>query len=350
MVGSEDHFCSTDRREAAALSSEPRLSTVRIVTGKTAAVDQRSWDRFAQACAGSYLSGFLALIGTKARLFGRATLYLLDVHLTEASDEKKIGQIAVFRQGTEFRINDRLLLLPAYDGLWEPVMTSVLRHLGAGNYRYGAEWSTERPRECQIKNIAGVTVKTVRPLLTQAIDFTPFSDWESYWRTVRHSVRYEAKRAAARGVQTTSHILTVAHIYRLVHLRVACYRRKRVPIAPMRWMLRYAWTSLSSASGTIAAFATDGRQTLASTFARRFGSNIYYLDAGSRHQTAGGSWLLLRELTRDAFASAPDGKFVMGTVDFALHNEASAGGLLQARRALRTTNFATSIVMFSFAG
>jgi hypothetical protein len=53
-------------------------------------------------------------------------------------------------------------------------------------------------------------------------------------------------------------------------------------------------------------------------------------------------------LLRRAYERSPQGKFVMGYVDYATHDDEKSGGLLRSRNACRITDFPTSVLNFDF--
>jgi hypothetical protein len=59
--------------------------------------------------------------------------------------------------------------------------------------------------------------------------------------------------------------------------------------------------------------------------------------------------VLLGELQR-AYQRTPQGRFIMGFIDPATHNDALSQGLLRSREACRVTDFPTAIVDFVYTG
>ena len=93
----------------------------------------------------------------------------------------------------------------------------------------------------------------------------------------------------------------------------------------------------------------NGRKVLAAFFGATFGEMTYYFDGASRRRNGGASWRLVLEMMRRAYQQAPKGKFVMGYVDYAIHDKALSDGLIWSRTACRASEYPTSIVTFQYS-
>ena len=314
-------------------------------------IGHESWDAFAGRCGASFQGSFEHLRARAVKSLGRARAVVMEFRL-RGPGEKKVAQCMVSCRRGSFEIEDGIQLLPEHADMWTEVMQALLDHFGGGYYSYGGLWSAEPCRDQELKGLPGVTIGHVRPFAIQAVEFSKWPSWDRYWAKVSDSVRYESKYAPERvpglRLDRYSGRRTLKAIRSIVDLQKASYARKSIGYSRLKQGLRYAfymaqgWRTLD----VVLAVADEG--VLAAYYGARIGDNTYYIYGGQKAGSSGANWYLLKEMTREAFERCPTGRFVMGNVDYAIHEEATGGGLLRARKALRVSDFDTSIVKFFY--
>lgn len=318
------------------------------IIARKAQASPAEWDRFAGETCASFQADHAHL---KAQaLIGARQLRMF--RFVDAATGDKIGQCAVLKGGRRFEIQDGLQFRPDRQGQWQQAMRALLAELGAGTYVYGGLWSCEAPRDAEFAGLRGVTVEHVRPFAVQGVDFTKWPSWDRYWAKVSDSVRYESKYAPERvpglRLERFTGLAMLKTIPAIMELQGASYARKAIGYNRWKQGLRYAyymarcWRSLE----VVLAVADAG--VLAAYYGGRLGDRTYYIFGGQKAGSGGANWYLLKEMTRAAYEGSPEGRFIMGNVDYAVHEEASGGGLLRARRALRVSDFETSMVTFRY--
>lgn len=316
-------------------------------------IDQRDWDRFAVASGGSILGSYRHMTSGAVRNWFRQRLVLLQIEIETAEGARKIGQCAVSVSSCGARrFVDGIHLAPGDETHWHDAFAAVLRAMGPGAYQYGGEWSLEPAREAAIAATVGVDIESVRPLVVQAVDFARWPDWDDYYRGVVGNVRRAATAAPRRypdlAVAVRKGRLALGALRDLTRLRTSVAERKDLDVSPLRFLLTRLAMTLTCSPYVIAGVARAEGRALGAFYGAEFGRNTYYLDGASAAQNFGASWRLLFTMMERAFSRAPTGKFVMGYVDYALHEEARGGGLLRSRRACRVSDYSTSIVRFRY--
>jgi hypothetical protein len=310
------------------------------------------WDAMAAACGASYQAIHSYLRAQALKNFGRGRMRAVEFWLHEDSQSLKIGQCAVLASRGRFTIQDGLLLLPEHEARWSEAMHALLRALGQGSYKYGGLWSTEPRREDLLATIEGVAIRDVRPFFVQGVDFSKWPSWDRYWAKVSDSVRYESKYAPERvpGLRLERYhgLKMLKAIKPIVDLQKASYARKGLRYSKLKHSFHYAYYIIQCARSLELVLAVADTGMLAAFYGARIGANTYYVYGGQTAGSGGANWYLLKEMTREASAAAPNGRFVMGYVDYAMHDEAVGGGLLRARRALRASDFETSLIDFDY--
>jgi hypothetical protein len=230
-------------------------------------------------------------------------------------------------------------------------MAAVLARLGPGRYRYGWQLNLEPSREAELRGLAGVRVETVQPLTVQAVDFRQWSSWDEYWKSTSNNTRRNAKRADAEGlrIEVRRGVSSLRHAVPLVRLRSLMYERKGIRFEALKVLASYVAAYLGSPRYTLTSLVTDSEQALAGFSGMEFGPHTYYIDGGSQPANKGAAWSLQRSMLQRAWERHPGrALFVMGYVDYATHDEAAGGGLLRSRKAVRASDYNTSVVTFSF--
>jgi hypothetical protein len=310
--------------------------------------DPDEWDAFAQACGCSFRSGHSWLRAWALKWRIRYRLHVLELR----ASGRRIGRCAVGVGARERIFLDRLQLAPdAGPDLWAEAMAAVLAHLGPGRYRYGWQLNLEPCRAAALRRLAGVTVETVQPLTVQAVDFRQWPSWDAYWKSTSNNTRRNAKRADAEGlrIEVRRGLASLRHAVPLVRLRSLMYERKGIRFEALKVLATYVAAYLGSPRYTLTSLVTDDEQALAGFSGMEFGPHTYYIDGGSRPANKGAAWALQRSMLQRAWERHPGrALFVMGYVDYATHDDAVGGGLLRSRKAVRASDYNTSVVTFSF--
>jgi len=314
-----------------------------------------AWDDFATRCDASFRGSYHHIGVWAAKHWMDHRVALFELLAETGGGARKIGQCAVgLAKDGRSRFLDRLQLVPGSEGLWDLAIAAVLAETGPGAYEYGDEWSVEPARDALLRRLPGVSLQTVRPLVVQAIDFGRWTSWDEYYRGVVGNVRRSANAATRRYpnlvVDVARGRAAMASIPDLVRLRTRVHARKGLGGGSFGFMLSKAVFTISCARHVISGHVRAGGRPMGAFYGAEFGANTYYLDGASARGNTGASWRLLMSMIARAFDRAPDGRFVMGFVDYARHEEAVSGGLLRSRRACRVSDFPTSVVQFRYDG
>ena len=225
--------------------------------------------------------------------------------------------------------------------------------MGPGHYAYGSTESIEKSREVDLKQISAVTIESVRPLVVHAVDFSRWPTWDDYWRAISSNSRRNARRAELlipdlsiaihQGYQAALDIPT------LQRLRAAMYRRKGLAFGSWRAGLSGLGMILTCPQYVFTAVVSGQNRALGAIFGVEFGPHVYYANGGSQPDNGGAAWYLTLAILRRTYERNPTtAKFIMGYVDYAIHEENIGGGLLRFRRSCRVSDYPTSVVRFSY--
>jgi hypothetical protein len=233
-------------------------------------------------------------------------------------------------------------------------MAVALSEGGAGLYEYGWAWSLEPCREESLKSIDGVSVLGSEQIVVQGVDFSKWSNWNDYYRSISENCRRNAKKAEKAFpdlkfvISSGRSALAVAP--KLLGLRDAMYKRKGVSFSPLRTFLSYVANILVAPSQSNIAYVMGGGKVRAALRIVEFGPLSYYLDGAISSDSDGAGWYLMLNLLRRAYDRFPDGKFLMGYYHEKTRDLASGAGLLRSRKSLRVSDWPTSVVSFRWAG
>jgi len=305
------------------------------------------WDAFAQECGASFQSAHAWLRGWSLKTRIRQRLKIFEFY----QSGQKIGQCAVGVSASERVFLDGLALKPGSDLLWADCMAAVLSHLGPGQYRYGWQLTLEQGREQDLQRLPGVTVESVRPLTVQAVDFRRWPNWDEYWASTSSNTRRNAKRGeqAELRVAVRTGLACLLHVVAIARLRSVMYERKGIEFDRLRTLAAYVGGHLTAPQYRLAAIASEGKQPLAGFIGYEFGTHTYYLAGGSRGSNNGAAWYLQKLMLQRAWERTGGcAKFVLGYVDYAIHDEAVGGGLLRSRRSVNASDHETSVVTFRY--
>lgn len=334
------------------LSLTPAIAVVEKPPG---AANARDWDGFAEACGASTRSSLAHMTNRTAKSLGRYRRRLFEIHLADNNGLTKVGQCGVGhdRARKRFVFLDRLQLLPSHDEIWGAVMAAVLQQTGAGHYEYGWALNLEPARDADLVAIGGVEIADSRPLVVQAVDFSKWANWESYRQGLSENSRRNAKAALKNykhlTIDTRTGVSSILSVATMLRLRADLAERKGLGVRKLSALVSYVATILSCPQYMMTSVVIGDGRKLSCFYGAEFGTNTYYFEGASAPGNGGGAWHLLIAMLQRAYERAPDGKFVMGYVDYALHDDEVSAGLLRSRQACRVSDYATSIVKFSYA-
>ncbi|PTM97177.1 hypothetical protein [Mycoplana dimorpha] len=320
---------------------------VEVVPIKLDARHSDQWDAFAQECGASFQSAHAWLRGWSLKTRFRQRLELFAFYRSG----EKIGQCAVGVSKSERAFLDALALKPGCEPLWADCMAAALAHLGSGQYRYGWHLTLEKSRETDLRALSGVTIESVRPLTVQAIDFRRWPSWDGFWASTSSNTRRNAKRGEQAGLRVAvrTGLACLLHVVAVARLRSMMYERKGIEFDRVRTVAAYVGGHLTAPQYRLAAIASDGKHPLAGFIGYEFGMHTYYLAGGSRGSNNGAAWYLQKLMLQRAWErSGGRAKFILGYVDYAIHDEAVGGGLLRSRRSVNASDHETSVVTFRY--
>jgi hypothetical protein len=353
FAGSQRHSqLMRSARDAAAGAGRAVIVAREVRAGRS---EQASWDAFAKHCGASVYSADAYLRASNLKSLGRSRLRRFEVVATEGGEQKKIAQCAIsVGRSNKAVFVDKIALLPGHEDRWPSAMAAILQCCGPGNYVYGWTMNIEAPREDKLAALPGVSVETVTPLVVQAIDFAQWDSWDSFMRGIRKGARQSAQFArrdipdlAFRSFWGRS---GVTAIRTLMRLRLGLSSRKRLGLRTGNLLASYLGWMVFCPKLTVTRLAIGRGQPLAAYLGMEFGENTYYWEAASVPDNQGAQWALLLSSIKEASDRAPKGRFVMGYVNYAIHDDEVGGGLVRSRQAVRAVDFATSVVAFRYAG
>ena len=310
------------------------------------------WDRFAIACGASMRSAHAHLRWLQVRLLTKGRVRTFGIYNQVDGDRRLIGHATVLFGRRGRRFYNGLNILPEFSALWTQAMEALLARIGPGDFEYGWSLSLEPSRDAELGAIAGIRDLQARRVDIHAVDFSQWPSWEAYHRDISENNRRNARKVeqSSSDLRVTLHsgLAALGAAATLTRMRTDMYRRKGLSFRPLRIFAGYL-TSILLAPPQIlmARVVADGR-VLAAYNGVEFGGNHYYLDgASSSHMPTGGSYLLMAMLRR-AYERNPTGKFIMGYIVYPMTREMPEG-LLRSRRAVRATDWHSSITTFSWA-
>ncbi len=311
------------------------------------------WDAFAKACGCSVKATRGHSAAWLLKNFIHYKLCLLEIFEQTGDGSRKIGQCAIglCTDGASFFL-DRIQLLPSDETKWAAAMRAILLETGSGEYEYGWELNLEPPRDDALAALPGVSIKSTTPLVVQAVDFSRWESWDAYYRDLRKGARQSAQFAVrdipGLNFKTWSGRQSIFAIPALTRLKVSLSKRKNLTLRLMDLLTSYLGWTILCPRYTVTRLARDGNRVLAAYYGAEFGANFYYLEAASVQGNQGASWALLLSMIQRSYERDPQGRFVMGYVNYAIHEEEVSGGLLRSRTACRITDFPTSVVRFKY--
>jgi len=197
-----------------------------------------------------------------------------------------------------------------------------------------------------------VAIEQSTPIVVQAVDFSNWDSWDAYYWGLRKGARQSAQFAYRDipdlGFVTLRGWQSLLAVPALLRLKASLSRRKHIAVRLAYLITSYLGTTLLTPEHTITRLAKSKGQVLAAYYGTEFGGNFLYLEAASVAGNQGASWALLLSMIQRAYEQDPQGKFIMGYVNYALHDEELSGGLIRSRTACRVTDYPTTIVTFRY--
>ena len=236
--------------------------------------------------------------------------------------------------------------------MWPAAMQSLLIKIGPDRYGYPRVIHDEPCRADEIRNLSGAAIESVRPVVVQSVDFKNWKTWEDYFGSLNTNAKRNYKRAikeidrlnivTKRGLSALTELACLAKCMQNVN---EC---KGLTHSVLRFAAGFVVKAALLGDRQFVSVVRSGTKRLAAISGVEFGDSLFYLEGGRSVDQPGAQWYLVIEALKEFRRRRPDGVFVMGYVDYALHDEAVGGGLLRFRAACQVTNVATSIVKFDF--
>jgi hypothetical protein len=238
--------------------------------------------------------------------------------------------------------------------MWKDALVAILNNLGPGKYVYGSEWSTEVARDRELQGITGLTIKKVRPLFLEVVEFESWPDWDSYWHSISANARRNYNKIK-KGLES-SEIIISDEAYRIkdtidvLSIKRTMFERKKlsrmISLTLMRHAFRYALLKKNIRS----TICRKGLIILGFATCIDVGKHIFYLEGGSQQAVAGVGWYTLLNTIHDAFdRTGGTGAFVMGPVEEETLAKAGWSGLARSRESCRATKREQATVTFQWA-
>ncbi|HET6971783.1 MAG TPA: GNAT family N-acetyltransferase [Phenylobacterium sp.] len=325
--------------------------SIEICEVDLAHVDRAAWDSFAIQCDVSARGMWQRLTAWQVKHLFHYRVRLFELFTETGGQRRKVGQcaVAVSRDGRCLFL-PRLQLAAAGPARWRAAMQALLPAIGAQVYKYGWELSLEPPREAELAAMPGVEILSARPITVHAVDFSRWRSWDDYYRQISENSRRNAKAAERRfpdlEVRVRAGRASLQMLPALVRLKDHQRRRKGLNLSTASLAVTYAVSALFEPEHVLSAGVWGGGRMLSTCFGWEVGDNFWYLDAASAPDNGGAAWTLLLAMLKRAYERCPTGKFIMGYVDYAIHDEAQGGGLLRSRQACRVQDYPTSILTF----
>lgn len=311
--------------------------------------DAPGWDSVVHLSRGSFqmASGRLRVWKTLQHLSG-ARVRVLRVR----SHGKVIAQCAISSRGTHHVVRERLLLLPDYQPQWSDVWQAVMTHVGPGHYCYGNSASIDPPRQDALAAMPGVAITHVQPYFVQAVDFSIYPEWDSYWNNLRGNIRRNQRRAldehALELISTRGHAI-LRQLPRMLYAQTRQDKRKGRIVHPLGELFSLASATIGMRDAATLLRARSASRDLAWQYHVNFGTDDYYLAGWSERLQPSPAWWLTVSAMQAAYHRSPTGRVVLGPFSPDLYDEASGSGLLQWRRFCLAQDFPAAIVWFDYA-
>ncbi len=311
-------------------------------------IDKETWNTFAGLCGMPAFALFERL--SLLDILGRTRMRFFETTL----DGAKIAQCAVGWERGSCVFMPGLQLAPGFDDRWTEILVSLMDILGACEVTYGGRLSLEPSREGELTTIPGVTIHTVRPIVVQAVDFSRWKSWDDYYSAISQNSKRNAAKAAKDGsleFRVWGGFKALSQVMHLARLRQSTATRKNLGVGAFSaaWSAG-VWILCCPKPSLLFLVRARGR-ALAAAYGWRIGDNFWYFQSGSADNNGGAAWWFTIETLKRCYDMlGPKGKFVMGYIDYSLHEDEKGGGLLRSRQSCRVTDFQTSLVTFNYRG
>jgi hypothetical protein len=325
----------------------------RIVNVCKSTMSAESWDDFAKVCDASFRCSYA---GTHLWQFEHdvfSKVERLELFLQVGPGQVKIGQCAVGIGRKRIVFSDTIQLLPEFEECWSDCMRAVLDHLGPGLYQYGSEWTIAPCRAQAAASLAGIVELRSRLVDVQAIDFSRWDDFETYYKSVSTNARRNVKKAEKAYDKLGFREQTGRAVFRgllpLQILRHRLFARKGVRSSLAALLVRSTIRTLATFRYNVLVGLTHGPHTLARYLGINFGRNYFYMEAAAEpeHPYAA-SYLLHEMISRSYTESNGRGHFVMGPDDHQQRGTPAWDGLVRSRQQWNVSAFPTSVLTFHY--
>jgi hypothetical protein len=317
------------------------------------AISADNWDDFAKSCDASFRCSYAGthLWQFEHDIFSRVER--LELFFQSGSDPIKIGQCAVGIGRSRMVFSDTIQILPEFEQLWSDCMEAILRHLGPGLYQYGSEWTIAPCRAQATASLSGVAGLRSRFVDVQAIDFTRWSDFATYYQSVSTNARRNIKKAEKTYDQLAFREQTGSSVFidllPLQILRHRLFGRKGIKSSLTALIFRSTIRTLATSRYSVSVSLTHNSQTIARYLGINFGRNCFYMESAAEHEHPYAASYLLKEMIgRSYTGSAGRGHFVMGPDDHQQRGQPAWDGLVRSRQQWNVSSFPTSVITFQY--
>jgi hypothetical protein len=311
------------------------------------------WDSFCAQSGCLRAAASRSVLVTAVRSIGKNKVRCFEIFGGALGSPKKIAQATVVTQRDRCWFLHRLVLAPAFAGMWIDVMRSLLLHIGPGLYGYPKLIDDGPCREEDMRGLSEVTIESVHPIVVQSVYFRNWETWDDYFNSLQTNAKRNYKRAIKEieglNIVTRRGLRALTELPFLAKCVGNVYRSKGVTHSVPRIAAGFLVKAMLFGDRQFIRVVRSGTRRLAAISGVEFGDRLFYLNGGRGVNQAGAQWYLTIEALRDFRRTHPDGVFVMGHVDYALHDAAINGGLLRFRAACQVTDAPTSVIKFAFS-
>ena len=319
-------------------------------------IDKREWDATAIKAGSSYKMSFKYIVQKTYVSFLTSKIMIFEIFLKEENKHKlkKVGQFVIERNKSYYEFIDKLVLLPEYEYLWSDAISAALLLIGRGRYLYGWNWNLEESKIKVLEAIQNVEIISEKKIHISFIDFSRWKNWKDYYREISTNSKRNAKKAELIleniSIEYYFGYNLLIKIPDLMNNREKLYRNKSLPFDKIRLFFSYVSRVIIHKNNAYGIFCQSSENVYSSLSGIEFGKAFYFLDGGRSGDSSGASWLLMIKALETFYQKYPTGKFIMGYVDYDIHDEGKSSGLIRSRMSCRAEEMITSKVLFYFKG
>lgn len=321
------------------------------VVRSTASSDE--WDEFAKACDASFRCSYAGthLWQLEHHVFSKVER--LEFYLKIGPCPIKIAQCAIGIGRAASVFSDTLQILPAFDVFFSDCLSAALELLGPGQYQYGSEWTIAPCRAATVSAISGISALQSRFVEVQAIEFSQWRDFASYYQSVSTNARRNVKKAEkaydALTFSDQSGSGVLMDVVPLQVLRHKLFLRKGVRSSLAGLILRSTLRTIATSRYSVSVSLAHRAQTLARYLGINFGRNVFYMESAAEQDHPYAASFLLKEMIRRGFeASNGRGHFIMGPDDHQQRGTPAWDGLVRSRQQWNAVGRPTSVLTFAY--